>query len=666
MKRAGFPEDTRTPERRDALGDLIARRFWESARTHARSPIPKADGGVVYMPRPGQEILRRGSVEVTEFYVEARFTADLPSKANKVDEMAAIDLIFGRISLIVSESMLFQSYNARKLYTHLETAENADSIRAALRERGLAAFVACGSVLPRREDGLAPMIDAVPFDCDDSLKVMMEVPNGEPIVGMGVPTGYTAVTGAVGSGKSTLAAAVFAGICDHIPGDGREYVVSDPDAVYVMAEPGRPCGDRRLSGPESEIAAIDEAVEAGSRLIILDEEYSSPCVVRRAFMSEGDSPSLSERGHAMGEAGVSLLIVTGDESAVRRADTVLLADGFRVRPVDPERLPSDGSAPSPETRYPVAKNVSFEKSRKEVSTSAPSVRTVEIGEYKVHVPVAGFFDQAQTREAADAIAAARDRMDGAAALREVCERALEKVESDDSAEGSGMAHARARAVDVAAVLSRHPQMLFITRSRGSAPVVPVAVLPVVEDLVGVLRHVDLVDLAVLGDDEPLDGVLLVAEGAADVRAVGPRLGARLAGDGPGLEQAELVAAAGAEEAPGGDLQILRDPGGPLLGGQPHGGARREGRVVGRALVVVVAHASPPLAALTTALSFSQSSHCSRRVPVTMMSAPASCAAAAASGVRMPPPMMSGMSIADLIARIISGGTGLSAPDPASK
>lgn len=77
------------------------------------------------------------------------------------------------------------------------------------------------------------MIDAVPFDCDDSLKVTIEVPNGEPIVGMGIRKGFTAVTGPSGSGKSVLADAVFSGIYDHIPGDGREYVVSDPDAVYV-------------------------------------------------------------------------------------------------------------------------------------------------------------------------------------------------------------------------------------------------------------------------------------------------------------------------------------------------------------------------------------------------------------------------------------------------
>ena len=257
MKRARFPEDTRSnPSRTAALSDIIARRFWESARTHARSPIPKTDGGEVYMPRPGQEILSRGSVAVTEHYIEARFTADLPSKANKVDEMSAIDLIFGRISLIVSESMLYSAYKQQKLYNHLETAENADWIRGHLKEKGLAAFVAVGSVLPRREDDLAPMVDATPFDCDGSLKVTMEVPNGEPIVGLGIPMGFTALAGPRRSGKSVFADALFAGIYDHIPGDGREYVISDPDAAYVMSEAGRFKDGVRVPGPESEMAAV--------------------------------------------------------------------------------------------------------------------------------------------------------------------------------------------------------------------------------------------------------------------------------------------------------------------------------------------------------------------------------------------------------------------------
>lgn len=464
MRRAGFPEDTwSTESRRDALGDLIARRFWESARTHARSNIPKTDGGIVYMPRPGQEVLGRGSVSVTEHYVEARFTADLPSKANKVDEESAIDLIFGRISLIVSESMLFASYKRQKLYNHLETAENADSIRARLPELGLAAFIGIGSILPRRDDGLAPMVDAVPFDCDDSLKVTIEVPNGEPVTGMGIPVGFTVMAGPSGSGKSTIADAVFSGIYNHIPGDGRELVVSDPDAVYVMTEAGRFADGKSQTGPRSEMASIDEAVSCGSHLLIMDEEYSCPCVLRRSVLSDDeDLVPVSETAGSMGGKGVSTLMVSGDAGAVSHADLVLFVSGFKVSRRDSDKI-EGVEAKEYQTRYPVSKNVQFEKGRKEVSTSAPAIRTVEIGEYKVQAPVAGFFDQAQTRTVADAIAVARDMMDGSRDLRQACEEALSSVYANDEKEGTGMHHAMARAIDMAAVLLRHPQMLFIRR-----------------------------------------------------------------------------------------------------------------------------------------------------------------------------------------------------------
>lgn len=487
MKRAGFPEDTfSTPSRAVALRDLIARRFWESARTHARSPIPKTDGGVVYMPRPGQEVLERGSVMVTEHYVEASFTADLPSSGGKVNAQATEELIFGRINTIVSESMLYSSYKPSKLYAHIQTAENADSIRSRLPELGLAAFVAVGSILPRRDDDLAPMVDAVPFDCDDSLKVTVDVPNGEPITGMGIPRGFTVIAGRSRSGKSVLADAVFAGIHDHIPGDGREYVVSDPDACYVMGEAGRPSDAVDVSmflpptsefqdtvrlqaaavpSPVSGIVAVSEAVEMGCGLIVADEEYLDPCVVRRGFLADDDPlVPLSEMGRSMGSQGVSLLMVSGDRSAAELADRVVVMDGFRAKAAEVPRSDSSAKYRRPATRYPVSKNMVFEKGRKEVSTSSQGIRTVEIGEYRVNVPVAGFFDTAQTRAAADAVAVARELMDGSRTMAEVCRAAVEAVMSYDPDNGGTMHRARPRAMDVAAVLNRHPQMLCIQRS----------------------------------------------------------------------------------------------------------------------------------------------------------------------------------------------------------
>lgn len=487
MRIAGFPKDTfSTRVREVALRDLIARRFWESARTHARSPIPKTDGGEVYIPRPGQEVLERGSVHVTEHFVEVSFTADLPSSGGKVDAKATEELIFGRIRTIVSESMLFKSYKQSKLYNHLSVTENAEHIRSSLSGMGLAAFVAVGSVLPRREDDLAPKVDAVPFDCDDSLKVTMEVPNGSPIIGMGIPAGFTVVTGRGRSGRSVLADAVFAGIHDHIPGDGREYVISLPETAYVMGEAGRPAdavdvsmfipssdelGDtvrtqtQSLPSPASEYVAISEAVEMGSGLIVLDEEYSNPGVIRRAFLADDDPEiPVSEMGRSMGESGVSVLMVSGDPAAASLADTVLVMDGYRIGRAEVGKEGSDSTYVRPAIRYPVSKNMSFEKGRKEVSASAQGIRTVEIGEYKVNAPVAGLFDMAQTRAVADAVVIARELMDGSRTMGEVCRLAVEGVMAYDPENGGSMHRARPRPMDVAAVLNRHPQMLCIQRT----------------------------------------------------------------------------------------------------------------------------------------------------------------------------------------------------------
>ena len=482
MWRAGFPEDTwSTPVRRMALADLIARRFWESARTYARSPIPKTDGGIVYIPRPGQEILERGSVTVTEHYVEASFTADLPSSGGKVNALAAEELIFGRIGRIVAESLMYRAYKPAKLYNHIHTADNAEFIRSMLPEMGLVAFVATGAVLPRRDDDLAPLTDAVPFDCDECLKVTMAVPHGEPVTGLGLREGFTVLAGCSRAGKSVLLDAILAGVHDHIPGDGREYVVSVSDASYIMSEAGRPADAVDVSpflpgeestrvespsvpSPMSELVAISEAVEMGSRLILVDEEYSNPCIIRRGFLAEDDDLiPLSELGRSMGEAGVSIVMVSGDRCAAELADRVLRVEGYHVSEASVEPRRSDRVYTRPNTRYPVSKNMVFEKGRKEVSTSAQGVRTVEIGEYRVSVPVSGLFDTAQTRAVADAIVVARELMDGSRSMEEVCRLAVDAVMAYDPENGGSMHRARPRPMDLAAVLNRHPQMLCIQK-----------------------------------------------------------------------------------------------------------------------------------------------------------------------------------------------------------
>lgn len=489
LKSTGFPEDTYNTESRSiALRDLIARRFWESARTNARSPIPKTDGGEVYIPRPGQEILERNSVIISPFFIEVRFTADLPSVGGKVSAMATEILIFSRIDTLVKDSLYYSCYKQSKLYNHIQTNEDADAIRTALKDKGLVSFIGNGSILPRRSDDLAPMTDAQSFECDDNLAVEIEVPNAGTIRGMGIPQGFTAITGPSRNGKSSLADAIFSGIYNHIPGDGRERVITAEEASFLISEGGRPADNvdismfadkspefedtskavsTLVSSPVSELVSASEALEMGSRLLIVDEEYSNPCIIRRGFLAiDDDIVSLSELGQAMSAQGVSIIMVTGDERAIRSAESVILMDKFRASKVEVERIIEDRVFKMPSARYPVSKNMVFEKGRKEVSTSAISIRNIEIGEYKINVPVAGLFDMAQTRALADALVFAKDLMDGSRSMLQVCTEAVNMMRSNDidGEDGQGMHHATVRPIDVAAVINRHPQMLAIQKS----------------------------------------------------------------------------------------------------------------------------------------------------------------------------------------------------------
>lgn len=486
-KKAGFPEDMYDTKLREiALRDLIARRFRESARTHARSPIPKTSGGEVFIPRPGQEILERGSVAISPYFIEVRFTADLPADGNKVSAVA-MDLLMERIKTIISESLYFSAYKQSKVYNHLQTYENAEFIRENLDSKGIVAFIADGSVLPRRDDDLAPMVDAKEFVTDPALKVTFDVPYGEPISGMGIPKGFTAVTGASRNGKSALLDAIFAGVYDHIPGDGREYVITSRDAAFIMAEPNRPADSvdismfvpetpefddtsaakkEFVSSPMSEFVSVSEAVEMGSKLILIDEEYSNPCVMRKGFLADNEKIiSLSEMGSSMGRQGISLVMVSGDESVIRSADNVLVVEGFKVSPAKVERTGNGKEFSMPADRYPVSKGIVYEKGHRDVNVTAQEIRTIEIGEFKVHVPVAALFDISQTNTVADAIAYMKEHMDGSKNMLDVCKDAIGaiKAEDDSTDNGSGMHHATIRAIDLAAVLNRHPQMLAIQK-----------------------------------------------------------------------------------------------------------------------------------------------------------------------------------------------------------
>ena len=165
-----------------------------------------------------------------------------------------------------------------------------------------------------RESGISskPMKQSVKFVSPETMRVTLELPHRGKITGMGVPKGITLIVGGGYHGKSTLLNALELGVYNHIAGDGREYVIADETAQKLRSEDGRfiknvdismfindlPNGrDTKdfstadASGSTSQAAGIVEAIEAGSRLLLLDEDTSATnFMVRDAFMQKVVSP----------------------------------------------------------------------------------------------------------------------------------------------------------------------------------------------------------------------------------------------------------------------------------------------------------------------------------------------------------------------------------------
>lgn len=246
-------------------------------------------------------------------------------------------------------------------------AEEHAWLQAELPRLGLAAFVADGAVLPRASGvSQQPLAGAIPWKSPPELAVEVSLPGAGRVRGAGIPEGITLIVGGGYHGKSTLLRALQRGVYPHIPGDGRERVVTREDAWKLRAEDGRrvaqvdiaafianlPGGTdtRRFStaaasGSTSMAANLVEALEAGSRLLLVDEDTAATnFLIRDARMQalvsaamEPITPLVDQVRSLHRNLGVStIMVVGGAGDYLDVADHVLLMESFRPRMVTAE------------------------------------------------------------------------------------------------------------------------------------------------------------------------------------------------------------------------------------------------------------------------------------------------------------------------------------------
>jgi predicted ABC-class ATPase len=471
---AGYPPWTRSSATRArAAADFVNRRLAEALADRSRGRGSGKSGELSVLV-PGQEVLERTSMTLAaDGSLVARFRAGLPARGRRILGAEAVDLL-AEVVGAVRGSLFFAALDAEALREHIETVEDAVSLREQLSQHGLIAFVAEGAGLARRsgvDDRPLPRETAVPFESPESLRRTLHAPSAGRVEGMGVPEGVTLIVGGGYHGKSTLLRALERGVYDHIPGDGRERVVTVAGAAKVRAEDGRhvagtdisnfignlPGGvdtsrfhSENASGSTSQAAAIVEALEVGATALLLDEDTSATnFMIRDARMQrliaaeqEPITPFIDRARELHRTLGVSTTVVIGGSGDYFEvADTVIALRDYRPTEVTGGARAVAAALPSARVaeaapwrsireRSPDPRSMDPSRGHREVSIRILSRDRVQFGHEHIDLgAVEQIVETAQTRAMAYAMENARGRaIDGKRTLAECIAEIMAGIE----------------------------------------------------------------------------------------------------------------------------------------------------------------------------------------------------------------------------------------------
>lgn len=297
-KVAQIPEELFDNKNKEiAVCDFLTRLFSKNIRNQSEKIFGSGKSGLIEISRCPQEILERTAIIRNKNFFEVRFYVGFPARGRSVLARELEKIIFNIIPNIVESTFIYENIDKLALINRVKLMEDQCFIRENLKKKGLVAFVANGSILPR-ESGISarPLRDGKKFVSPQALEVEFDTPNRGKIKGMGIPKGITLIVGGGYHGKSTLLKALELGIYNHIEGDGREFVITDESALKVRAEDGRaitstdislfinnlPNGKdtvkfntENASGSTSQAANIIEAIEGKAKVLLIDEDTSA-------------------------------------------------------------------------------------------------------------------------------------------------------------------------------------------------------------------------------------------------------------------------------------------------------------------------------------------------------------------------------------------------------
>jgi predicted ABC-class ATPase len=428
--------------RRTALEDYIGRCVGRAIEKFVRGDRGLGKSGEIAIEHGRQQVLVRNAVLVTANYVEARLTLGLPARGRTVLARQAYEMFFDELPRVVDSGLLAGNLSHQEMYNHVNSVEDQQALRHWLDDNDLVAFIANESHLPRASgiDDRPLKKDVVKLVTPDSLSHTVNLPNSGAVTGMGIPRGVTLIVGGGFHGKSTLLHALEFGVYNHIPGDGRERVVSNETAVKIRAEDGRVINHvdissfidnlplnrdtkrfstENASGSTSQAANIMEALHCGARVLLIDEDTSATNFMIRdermqalvAREKEPITPFLHRIRELYKRHGVSTVIVmggTGDYFEV--SDTVIMMDNYQPHDVTAQAKELAGTARLPQqirdldlfhtsdTRTVDCGLLNAARGKRESKIDARGIRSLIYGIHEIDLSrVEQLVDVAQTR-----------------------------------------------------------------------------------------------------------------------------------------------------------------------------------------------------------------------------------------------------------------------------
>ncbi|MBR4732130.1 MAG: ABC-ATPase domain-containing protein [Lachnospiraceae bacterium] len=344
------------PHRRVMLQDFLLRGFYKELGRFSHKAGGSGKSGTLSVSSCGQEVLERSALTINpnDGSLVLRFSAGFPAAGRTTLAMELKKMLFEYVPACAAKALRYAAIDKTEIQRWIALSDDQKAIREQLAGKGLVAFVADGAILPRKS-GVddRPMQGAVAFVSPSEDAVTLSLPGGRTITGLGIRKGITLIVGGGYHGKSTLLKALERGVYNHVPGDGREYVITEDTAMKLRSEDGRSVKQvdvsafiRNLpskrdtkcfstedaSGSTSQAACTVEAILSGSKTLLIDEDTSATnFMVRDALMQKvihsGEEPIipfLSRMRQLYEELGISTILVAGSSGAFFEVSDLIL------------------------------------------------------------------------------------------------------------------------------------------------------------------------------------------------------------------------------------------------------------------------------------------------------------------------------------------------------